>query len=137
MKKKAQPKSSNPAKGCLCNPRPKPLHPIGEHLAACPISKRYTVNGRIIADMMHSEKIRGNAKDYVILSGSSLIDFNGTFEMRHQEIDEVTGLPVGKEGTLNAPSVALVHKRNLHKIVGVAQAARFWKPGFGRVTGGG
>ena len=79
------------------------------------------MNGRIIADLMHSEKMRGNAKDYVILSGSTLLDFNGTFDMRQDE------------GALSVPKVCLVHKRKLHNIIGEEQAARFWRPGFGRI----
>lgn len=123
--KKVKPKKPKPAKGCLCRPGPKPLYPVSDHAAICPVSKRYTTNGRIIADMLHSEKMRGNAKDYVVVSGSSLLDFDGTYEMR---LDDAK---------LKVPSVALVHKRNLRKIIGDEQAARFWKPGYGRVRSGG
>ena len=126
MKKKKQPKA---AKGCLCRPAPKPLYPVSDHMALCSVSKRFTVNGRIIADLMHSEKIRGNVKDHVVLSGSSLLDCEGTFEMRHTDEE-------GGEGRLTVPAVCIVHKRKLHKIIGDKQAARFWKPGFGRVKHG-
>lgn len=126
MKKrtKSKPGKHTIAKGCRCPPHGKSLYPINDHVAACPISKRYTTNGRIIADMLHNEKIRGNAKNYVVVSGSSLLDFGGTYDMR---IDDAE---------LKVPSVALVHKRNLRKIIGDEQAARFWKPGFGRVRSG-
>ena len=124
--KKKKAKTPKAAKGCLCNPLPKPLHPVGNHMAACPISKRFTVNGRIIADLMHSEKMRGNLKDHVILSGSSLLDYSGTFEMLIKDDD-------GADQKLSVSSVCIVHKRRLHKIIGVEQAERFWKPGFGRV----
>lgn len=120
---KAKTKKSKPAKGCLCHPAPKQLYPVSDHAASCPISKRYTTNGRIIADMLHTEKIRGNPKDYVILSGASLMDFDGTYEMRHDG------------GSLSVPSVHLVHKRRLHNIIGAKQAARFWVPGIGRRHG--
>lgn len=122
---KAKPKKTRAAKGCLCPPQGKPLFPVGDHVATCPISKRYTVNGRIIADMMHSEKMRGKAKDYVILSGATLMDFNGTYEIRRDD------------GVKPKPTVYLAHKKNLHKIIGAEQAARFWRPGFGRVRNGG
>ena len=121
--KKTKVKRPKPAKGCLCAPMPKPLYPVADHNARCPISKRYTVNGRIIADMMHTQKMRGNPKDYVILSGSSLLDFDGTYEVRRE---------VGKALAL----VCIVHKRNLQNVIGPKESARFWKPGFGRVRNG-
>lgn len=134
--KKQKTKKRKTAKGCQCSPAPKPLLPVSGHSAVCPISRRYTVNGKVIADMMHSEKMRGNYKDHVILSGSSLLDYNGTFEMRLQPIDSVTGLPIDKEKKLSVPSVCIVHKRKLHNFIGDEQAALFWKPGFGRISHG-
>lgn len=124
-KKSKQPKPAKPAKMCLCSPRQKPYFPISAHTAGCPVSKSFTANGRVIADMMHSEKMRGNVRDYVVLSGNTLIDFHGTFDMRKDG------------GKLSVPKVCIVHKRNLYKFVGYEQAERFWKPGFGRVLNAG
>ena len=119
-KKQTGPK---PAKACRCAPQ-KPLNPVSAHALLCPVSKRHTANGRIISDLMHSKKVRGNAKDYVVLSGATLIDFHGSYEMR-------------LEGTqLKISKVRLVHKRNLHRFIGSERAANFWRPGFGRISYG-
>lgn len=80
-----------------------------------------TINSQRIYDFMKSKKIRGKYKDYVLIIGSSMIDWLGSYEIR---IEEKEGLKrIGVNG------VALVHKSKLGNIIG-KEAERFWKSGF-------
>jgi len=108
-------------RACQCHPTQKPTFPIISHSIACPVRRRYTDNGRMIAELMHSKKIKGSPKDFVIMIGRRLIDFHGTYEIR------------GVEGGQGVPGVSLVHKRELDRIVGAKEAGRFWRRGWGRI----
>lgn len=82
-----------------------------------------TANAKMINDLMVEDKIKGNFKDYVIISGNRLINWKGSFEIH---LDE--GVTTGVNG------VALIHKNKLHNVIGEEEAARFWHPQFGRLV---
>ncbi len=86
------------------------------------VEKTPTTNGRVIRDMLLAEKIRGNPKDYVIISGLRLIDYNGSYDIRLEN------------GKASPKTVFLMHKRKLHNVIGDEQARRFWRQGLGRVA---
>lgn len=117
-------KPAKVAKGCICNPQ-LPEFPLGAHVAICPVRQRYSVNGRMIAELMHAEKKRGNPKDYVVISGYRLLDHAGSYDLK---------LPDGK--TIGIKGVRLVHKSKLREYLGEELAARFWKGGRRRADHG-
>jgi len=84
-----------------------------------------TANGRIIRDLMLSNKVKGNFKDFVIIAGERLLDWCGSYDILSDDGSKVT-----------AKAVALVHKSKLRNIIGEEQARRFWHPGIGRVHAG-
>lgn len=73
---------------------------------------------------MVENQVRGSYKDYVIIAGYRLIEWTETVDIRN---DQGT---VGVEGTV------LIHKRRLAAVIGPEAAARYWKPGIGRVQTG-
>ena len=122
--KQVKPKRAKIARDCVCTPK-RPTFPLNDHGMVCPVKRIYnTTNGRIIADMLFSEKMKGNPRNYVVLSGSSLLDYNGTYEIN---LDD--GYKLRFSGVL------LVHKRKLHHFIGDAEAGRFWRRGLGRSQG--
>ena len=82
-----------------------------------------TANARIIRDLMFNQKIRGNYKDFVVLAGKRLVDWQDSYDMVTEE---------GK--TVGVQNMALVHKSKLANIVGLELAGRFWRPGIGRIN---
>lgn len=74
-------------------------------------------NSRIVAEMMQSKGVRGNVKDFVVIAGFRIMDFQGSFDIRK---DDGSGQTVGIEG------IRLVHKRELHAVVGESLASHFW-----------
>lgn len=100
LKGKKKPKSKAKAKA---KPEPKPKN------------TPKTPNGKLIANVMEMRDIKGSYKDFVILSGSKLVDAHGSWDIFSPD-----GAPLGVEG------VALVHKSNLSKLVGEKFASRFW-----------
>lgn len=81
-----------------------------------------TANAKTIKALMVSKKVKGNFKDYVIITGNRLVDWRGTFSIT---VDE--GHRLGVDG------LALIHKNRLHMIIGDEQAKRFWHPQLGRI----
>ena len=81
-----------------------------------------TANARTIKAMMLEEKVKGNFKDYVIITGNRLLDWRSSYSIT---VDE--GYTLGVNG------VALVHKKKLHMIIGDEQAKQFWHPQLGRI----
>lgn len=84
-------------------------------------------NAKIIHNLMISEKVNGDFKDYVVLVGKRLVDWQGSYDM----IREADGKSVGVDG------MALVHKSKLAPVIGDELAKHFWRPGIGRVFHGG
>jgi len=81
-------------------------------------------NAKVIRDLMISQEIKGNFKDYVVLAGKRLIDWQGSYDMVREE----DGKTVGVNG------MALIHKSKLANVVGAELASNFWRPGIGRVN---
>lgn len=121
-KAKARPKRTVKVDtACQCHPVRKATFPIMSHSINCPVRRRYTDNGRMIAELMHSKKIKGSPKDFVIVVGRRLIDYQGTYDIR------------GLEAKHGFAGVSLVHKRELDRVVGPNESRRFWRRGLGRV----
>lgn len=74
-----------------------------------------TSNGKMISRLMHARRVRGNPKNWCIIAGSRLIDYNGSYDIKHEDSTE-----------LKHDGVALVEKRKLHLVLGDEVAARFW-----------
>lgn len=110
---------------CQCHPVRKPTFPVMSHSVNCPVRRRYTDNGRMIAELMHSKQLKGSPKDYVILVGRRLIDYKGTFDIG------------GLKAKHGFGGVTLVHKRELARFVGEQESRRFWRRGLGRIHGNG
>jgi hypothetical protein len=70
-------------------------------------------NEKVIRDLMKIKKYRGNPKDYVVLAGDNVMDVDGS-------------VPVKRKTEQGRDKVLLLHKKDLHKIIDDAQAARFW-----------
>ena len=86
---------------------------------------KLTPNGRQIFELLRLTKKKGNPKDFVIIVGKRMLDYWGSYDMENKE-----GKSVGVEG------VALIHKRELHKVVGDELASKFWNRKTGmRVPG--
>ena len=74
-------------------------------------------HAKLIAEMMNDKCVRGNVKDFVVIAGYRLMDYQGSFDLKK---DDGSGETVGIEG------IRLVHKRMLHTVVGDSIAAHFW-----------
>lgn len=81
-----------------------------------------TANAKMIHDLMVSEKVGGHYKDYVVLVGKRLVDWQGSYDMVRED-----GKTVGVNG------MALIHKSRLVPIIGKELAKHFWRSGIGRV----
>lgn len=79
-----------------------------------------TRHGKRVLDFMEGSKIKGNFRDYVLFVGDQMIDAWGQYTIRRQASE--------------AAAVALVHKRELHKIIGTDNAQRFWHQKLGKRT---
>ncbi len=93
---------------------------VKKQLASAPLARGVTVLGKRIATFMAEGKVRGNVKDYVLFVGDQMIDNWGQYTIRRTA--EGAGL------------MALVHKRDLHKVIGAEAAARFWHRRLGKRT---
>lgn len=87
---------------------------------------RDTPNGRIIRNLMVAESVKGNHKDYVIIAGNRLVDWQGSYDI----VRSSDGKTMGVDG------MALIHKSRLSPIVGDELAKHFWRSGVGRVYHG-
>lgn len=83
-----------------------------------PVARASTPNGRIIQGMLAQHNIDGNLyKDYVAITGDRLIDWSGeSYEALNEDGKPYNGPP------------AVLHKRDLKKVVGPALARKFWHP---------
>jgi len=73
-----------------------------------------TRNEQVIRELMKLKKRRGNPKDYVVLTGASMLDAYETRVVRNRRKNS------GEE------KVLLIHKRHLHFFIDEQQAAEFW-----------
>jgi hypothetical protein len=80
-----------------------------------------TVNGRMIYELMKERKVRGRYKDYVIINGTKLMDWLGTYEIK------IIG---GKNAVFFINSVILVHKSKLSRFIGKEGELKFWSSGM-------
>ena len=85
-----------------------------------------TSNSKMIHEFMEENHVKGFYKDYVIMMGDRLVDWLGSFNVVKVEEGKFSGI-------LKVEGMALIHKRNLHTIIGDEAAKRFWHPRLGRV----
>lgn len=74
---------------------------------------------------MLANRVKGNHKDYVIITGSRLMDWSGSYDIRHSADGKIVQAP--------ASAVALIHKSKLRNVIGEEAASAFWRTSFGRV----
>jgi hypothetical protein len=77
-----------------------------------------------IRSEMERAGIRGNFRDFVLFVGDQMYDTWGTYTVRRDN------------ATADVRPIALVHKRDLHKIIGPF-ADRFWNRRMGKRTSDG
>lgn len=96
----------------------KPRTPFGARAArkAPPPTK-----GQIVRRLMLERKVRGNVKDFMVLHGALMMDYEGTYELHWN-----------RDGSkANIEPVLLVHKRELAKVMVPEVARLFWNPSLG------
>lgn len=86
------------------------------------MDKRITTNGKIIRDLMLAHKVKGNYKDFVVITGSRLMDWAASFDIRNVETGQAA----------STPRIMLIHKRDLNRVIGPEAAKAFWRKGIGR-----
>lgn len=72
-------------------------------------------SGDVILEFMHRMKIKGNFRDYVLFIGNQMHDYAGTYTVNREPVE-------ASEPTY----IALVHKKDLHTILGKDKAENFW-----------
>jgi len=82
--------------------------------------KPLSSNAKMVKEFMEAEKVGGSYKDYVLITGNRLIDYQGSYDIMFKD-----GKGVGE--------MILVHKRKLAAILPEDFAARFWHPKLGRL----
>jgi len=75
-----------------------------------------TANAKMIGELMKAKKVRGNFKDYVIIVGDRLIDWDGSYQIRFE----------GEDADKKPSGLALLHKRVLDMYIGPELAKQFW-----------
>lgn len=81
-------------------------------LPPAPRGRGNSILGTKIRDYMKVTKTRGNPKDFVLFIGNEMLDEWGKYQ-------------VNRNGEMKSP-VWLVHKRDLHRVIGPKEAAKFW-----------
>jgi hypothetical protein len=95
--------------------------PKAEHRAPPPRAGRgNSILGTKIRDYMKATKTRGNPKDFVLFIGNEMLDEWGKYQVNRN--GEVVSM------------VWLVHKRDLHRVIGPTEAAKFWNTKLRRRT---
>lgn len=74
-----------------------------------------TPNGKLIQDLMVAREVKGDYRDFVMITGARLVDWMGSWDIFNS-----AGDPMGFEGVL------LVHKSKLGDIVDERFADKFW-----------
>lgn len=74
-----------------------------------------TPNGKLIQDLMVARGVKGDYRDFVVITGARLVDWLDSWDIFNGKGD-----PVGFEGVL------LIHKSKLETIVDEKFAAKFW-----------
>jgi hypothetical protein len=87
------------------------------------MARAKTQNGRHIVRTMLDEKIKGDFKDYVIIVGDQLLDWQKTMTLTAHD-----GMPV------RVDKPVLIHKSKLKNIISPEAAKAFWHPVFGRLV---
>lgn len=83
-------------------------------------------NGREIFVLMKDNGIKGDVRDYMILTENMMIDYRSSYTVPVVSSDGRGLLNFGAE-------LKLVHKKNLYKLIGEA-AKRYWHPFLGRIV---
>lgn len=84
-------------------------------------------NGKLIYEMMKSNGVKGDVRDYIVLTPKSMLDYRGTYNVVYKETNDEFG--IFKLGA----NVYLLHKKKLKNIIGEEASEKFWHPRFGRL----
>lgn len=84
-------------------------------------------NSRKIKHFMINRGVKGSYKDYVILTGNTLVDSFGSYTIAF-----VSGENDANRSLSGIEGVALIHKRDLKILIGEKSARKFWHPRLGR-----
>lgn len=85
-------------------------------------------NGKLIYEMMKSNGVRGDVRDYVVLTPKSMLDYRGSYNVVYKEVGGEFG--IFKMGG----DVYLIHKRKLKNVIGEEASKKFWHPKIGRLV---
>lgn len=81
--------------------------------------KKPQPNIEIIKALMKSRKQRGNPKNFVVVSGSTILDYAGTYNLMYKDKD-------GESQEAKTEGVGLYHKRDLCRLFGEEIGSKFW-----------
>jgi hypothetical protein len=79
-----------------------------------------TSDGKLIQGLLEATGTKGVYKDYVVIIGARMIEWNGAVD-----VVLVPDAPL-------ASAPALIHKKDLHRFIGDA-ALQYWSPKIGRL----
>jgi hypothetical protein len=79
--------------------------------------KKYP-NGQALLNAMNLSKIKGDVRDYVLITRTVMIDYRGSYKLNDRTDDRLV----------------ILHKRNLKNVIGEESAKRFWLEPYGRIV---
>jgi len=66
-----------------------------------------TANANVIYKLMRAEGVKGDYKDFVVIAGNRLVDWNGSYDVNVKE-----------GSSTNTDKIFLINKKDLPKIIG-------------------
>lgn len=78
-------------------------------------------NGKIIYGFVKRTKAKGSFKDYVLITGSRMIDYRNSYNIMIENKTENN-------------NIYLLHKSKLKNLIGKEEALKFWHPKIGRLA---
>lgn len=86
------------------------------------ILKKLKGNSLLIQKLLFEKNIRGDYRDFIVLSGPRLYHYFGVLELADQ-----------KGRNLNSNDMILMHKKEMWKIFDEETTLKFWHPKLGRL----
>ena len=103
--------------------RPRPKYQTHGKRKKREARKATTQDGLLIQGLMSATGVKGSHKDYVVIVGTRMIEWNGAVEVLLLPDAPIDSAPV------------LIQKRNLSRYIGDA-ALQYWSPARGRLPPG-
>lgn len=88
------------------------------------ILKKLKGNALLIKKLMFERNVKGDYRDYIVLSGTRLYHYFGIMELSN---------PDGKEFSVGKTQMLLVHKKEMRKFFSEETSLKFWHPKLGRL----